>query len=150
MAHSTSCDAPTLDETPMPSLTGPLGHHGSAFVSNNGGRIPKYPTTWTREADKQLVPSPAELSHHYFFGPYERHRGLMALLWACALLLCQLRAVVGQSYPSCSVSRNPGMVSEWFTPNLHCRRAVFQPLYLRHATARIPFVYANKSIRQAY
>jgi hypothetical protein len=34
----------------------------SAFVSNNGGRIPKYPTTWTREADKQLVPSLPALS----------------------------------------------------------------------------------------
>ena len=30
----------------------------------------------------------------------------MALLWACALLLCQIGVVVGQSYPSCSVSRD--------------------------------------------
>jgi hypothetical protein len=39
----------------------------------------------------------------------------MALLWACALLLCQLGAVVGQSYPSCSVSHDFEVVLEWFT-----------------------------------
>lgn len=74
----------------------------------------------------------------------------MAVLWAVAVLIWQIWVVVGQSYPSCSVSRELVLVWDALMLNSMDRPDAFQQLYLQHATARTASAFANKSIRQAY
>jgi hypothetical protein len=94
---------PIWDSSPGPPA---CAHEARALRKNAGVKCPTM--GWMRLSSSKL-PHQASLcrcrpSHRCSSGPCEQQKGLMAVLWAVAVLIWQIWQVVGQSYPSCSVS----------------------------------------------